>query len=358
MNEASSSQSEDGYVPNAKEAADLVTKFAEVTGTDTACAQFYLQDRDWDLQRSLDAYFGAKKSGGVHVLTDGDEPQIVFNINKDVANKLAEAEDVAKFLETATTKPPSEFRMISWNIDGLDDRNLKMRTKSVVKILQSQRPDIVFLQEVIPKTLDYLENNLPEYKFIAGDEDGYFTVTMLNMFTIHYDSHDVISFPQTTMGRNLLKVEAHMGTLKLKLLNTHMESTGEFAAERMNQLNISFREISETDKSVNVVMGGDLNMRDKELANVGGLPDRTYDVWEACGSRKECQWTWDTMRNTNKEFPGQFKPRCRFDRIFLRPSTSNSAVPKFFGLIGLQKISGYQCFPSDHWGLLADFDVK
>jgi hypothetical protein len=35
MNEAGSSQSEDGYVPSAKEATDLVTKFAEVTGTDT-----------------------------------------------------------------------------------------------------------------------------------------------------------------------------------------------------------------------------------------------------------------------------------------------------------------------------------
>lgn len=57
-----------------------------------------------------------------------------------------------------------------------------------------------------------------------------------------------------------------MGPLKLKLLNTHMESTGEFADERMNQLNISFREITGTDKSVNVIMGGDLNMRDKEVS--------------------------------------------------------------------------------------------
>ncbi len=34
------------------------------------------------MQRSLNAYFGAKSSGGIHVLTDGDpdEPQIVLNI--------------------------------------------------------------------------------------------------------------------------------------------------------------------------------------------------------------------------------------------------------------------------------------
>ena len=57
-----------------------------------------------------------------------------------------------------------------------------------------------------------------------------------------------------------------MGPLKLSLLNTHMESTGEHADERMNQLNISFEELSKTDKSVNVIMGGDLNMRDKEVS--------------------------------------------------------------------------------------------
>lgn len=47
--EAGSSQPE-GFVPNAKEAESLVSQFAEVTGTDTACAQFYLQDRNWNLQ--------------------------------------------------------------------------------------------------------------------------------------------------------------------------------------------------------------------------------------------------------------------------------------------------------------------
>ena len=68
------------------------------------------------------------------------------------------------------------------------------------------------------------------------------------------------------------------------------------------------------------------------------------------------------MRNTNKQMPGKFKPRCRFDRVYFRPATAKEsqwvAQPKFFGLIGLQKIANYQCFPSDHWGLLMDFDTK
>lgn len=31
----------------------LVEQFAEITGTDEACAQFYLQDRKWDLEVNL-----------------------------------------------------------------------------------------------------------------------------------------------------------------------------------------------------------------------------------------------------------------------------------------------------------------
>ena len=37
---------------------------------------------------------------------------------------------------------------VTWNIDGLDQTNLKKRTKGVCKILEQEAADIVFLQEV------------------------------------------------------------------------------------------------------------------------------------------------------------------------------------------------------------------
>lgn len=46
----------------------------------------------------------------------------------------------------------------------------------------------------------------------------YFTVTMLNICTIYYDSHEVIPFPGTTMDRNLLKVEVGFAVKMLTLL--------------------------------------------------------------------------------------------------------------------------------------------
>lgn len=81
-------------------------------------------------------------------------------------------------------------------------------------------------------------------------------------------------------------------------------------------------------------------------------------MWITCGSRKECQYTWDTMRNTNSQIPSKFKPRCRFDRMYLRNSHPQSVLPLFFGLVGIQKVAGTQTFPSDHWGIQVHFEIE
>ena len=61
-----------------------------------------------------------------------------------------------------------------------------------------------------------------------------------------------------------------------------------------------------------------------------------------------------TSTRSNSSFQanfGKFRPRCRFDRIYLRDSLPTTAAASHFGLIGLQKITDTQAFPSDHWGL-------
>lgn len=68
-------------------------------------------------------------------------------------------------------------------------------------------PDVVFLQEVVPQTLAYIEKQLPEYQCIAAGTEEYFTATLLRRFTTYYDSHRIIDFPSSSMGRNLLLTE-------------------------------------------------------------------------------------------------------------------------------------------------------
>lgn len=92
-----------------------------------------------------------------------------------------------------TSRPPDQLVLVSWNIDGLDQHNLKKRTKAVAMIVEQEKADIVFLQEVllattphaaattqvIPETFSYLETKLPGYQCLAGGRGDYFCATLL-----------------------------------------------------------------------------------------------------------------------------------------------------------------------------------
>ncbi len=72
------------------------------------------------------------------------------------------------------------------------------------------------------------------------------------------------------------------------------------------------------------------------------------DVWIETGQRKEVQFTWDMTRNDNLLFEGKFKPRCRFDRVYLRQSMPPTVEAINFGLIGLKRLKPHVCFPRYH----------
>ena len=76
------------------------------------------------------------------------------------------------------------------------------------------------------------------------------------------------------------------------------------------------------------------------------------DIWEETGKRPEAQYTWDMKKNDNLDI--NFKPRCRFDRLYYRPGNHLKAV--YFELVGFERIASCRRFPSDHWGILAHFD--
>lgn len=342
------SDSESDDIPDVETCQKLTERFAEITGTDEACAQFYLQDRNWDLQRSVSAFFDSTQNSGVNFINDCDEPGIVLKVDQKMVN----------YLELGSSEPPPKFTVFTWNIDGLSEYNLKVRTKAVCKIILTEKPDVIFLQEVIPETLNYIKDKLPEYVCVAGNCDDYFIATLTRRFTVYYDSHTIIKFPNSLMRRNYIITKAHIGELKLQLINTHLESTAEHSSERIRQLKTVFENIAQIPENQTVIFAGDLNLRDKELALAGGIPPGMEDMWITCGSRKECQYTWDTMRNTNSQIPSKFKPRCRFDRMYLRNSHPQSVLPLFFGLVGIQKVAGTQTFPSDHWGIQVHFEIE
>jgi len=347
-------ESDNDDVPDVITAKKLVEEFDAITNTNEALAQFYLQENKWELQGALNSFFNEKMKREDARLAE--ELSQIVQTEDQPSNSGCVEEGLRN--GTLTTEAPEHLTVVSWNIDGLDIKNIKKRTKAVCKILEDEKADIVFLQEVIPETLEYIKSKLSGYECIPGTQGDYFVVTLLRWGRVYKDASRIIPFPGTRMDRHLLHVEAHCGEVQFDLLNSHLESTAEFASERMNQLKTSFNLLRSVSVRRNVIFGGDLNMRDKELAEVGGIPPGTKDCWQHCGAREVAKYTWDMTRNTNLEWAGKFKPKCRFDRFYLKQSTSFSAHAEHFGLIGLQKIHGTNSFPSDHWGILLKLKVN
>ena len=185
----------------AKECQRRIDQFVEVTNTDEALAQSILQDHDWNLESSINAYLGA------------NQPQETAALGAQV-----------------TTRPPSTIAMITWNIDGLDEKNQARRIAFVIQEIKKIKPDIVFLQEVTDDTVEELQKYLVDYHCLEqGSNSGgfarYFTCILLRMTTVYVDEVKHVPFGNSQMGRGLQRVMAHVGKVKFCLMNVHLEST-------------------------------------------------------------------------------------------------------------------------------------
>ena len=53
------------------------------------------------------------------------------------------------------------MRLISWNIDGLDDQYVLERHLSLIPVISEY--DVIFMQEVIPESWQAIKANMPNY---------------------------------------------------------------------------------------------------------------------------------------------------------------------------------------------------
>nr|XP_034982307.1 tyrosyl-DNA phosphodiesterase 2 [Zootoca vivipara] len=333
----------------------LCLEFTSISGSDLAVAQCYLAENDWDMQRALNSYFEPPLEE--QPMDAMPEPLPVEGTLIDLTDDSTTG-NVSAAVKEAGLSPKEDdgtFSLITWNIDGLDLKNLQDRARGVCSYLALYSPDVVFLQEVIPPVLCYLQKRAISYTIIPGNTDGYFTAIMLKKSRVRVLKEEITPFPTTSMMRNLLAVHATISGNDLCLMTSHLESTKGHNEERLSQLKRVLAKMTEAPESTTVIFGGDTNLRDKEVAKLGGLPDNILDVWEFLGKPEHCRYTWDTTQNTNLD--ARYKCRLRFDRLLLRAaSTDGQIVPKSLDLIGLEKLDCGR-FPSDHWGLLCNFDV-
>ncbi|UJR31786.1 hypothetical protein I4U23_019264 [Adineta vaga] len=306
----------------------MCEEFISITDTNKDLAMMILQQNKWDLQQALNAYFN---------------------------------EQYTKF-EVQSSNEKRDFKLLSWNIDGLDIYGLELRTQGIIDVIKKEKPDAVFLQEVIPDSLHKFQTCLPEYNVFAGNFVNYFVVILTSHETLKVHNFELIPYPGTRMGRNLLIVHTtYKNSIDIDLMTTHHESGTEelSSSERMEQLKLCFKRMVDTPTDRVVLFGGDLNMRQKELYQVGNIPSGIHDLWLSNGKPPNCEYTWDMHLNTNKSFPSASRPRARFDRLYFRPSNNSNIKfqPVNFELKGLDMIPSIQRFCSDHWAIQVSFSV-
>uniref|UniRef100_A0A8C9X645 Tyrosyl-DNA phosphodiesterase 2 n=1 Tax=Sander lucioperca TaxID=283035 RepID=A0A8C9X645_SANLU len=325
---ASTSKSDKPSVSNVEEnRSRLCDEFAAVTGTDSAVAQCYLAENEWEMERALNSFFEA-------------------DLEKVFEEDFPESETRPKTKkQKVEEKPPG---------DCIDLTADSPASTSCVYTLYT--PDVVFLQELIPPYVQYLKKRAVSYLLIEGGEDGYFTGMMLKKSRVKFVESEIVTYPTTQMMRNLLVAQVTFKGQKLCLMTSHLESCKGQAVERMKQLRVVMQRMKDAPDDVTVLFGGDTNLRDTEVAKVG-LPFSVCDVWERLGKQEHCRYTWDTKANNNKTVP--YVSRCRFDRVYLRPATKDGVqhlAPDHMALVGLEKLDCGR-FTSDHWGIYCSFSA-
>ena len=185
----------------------------------------------------------------------------------------------------------------------------------------------------------------------------YFNAILLRSGSVTPDELPVIiPYPTSSMGCNLMVIRAHIGKARLILMNTHLETKKWNSSERMKQLKLCFQYMLYEDPSESsIIFGGDLNLRDSELHEIGGIPSDIRDLWVTTGCKQDFKYTWDMTLNTNYSFPHSFTPKFRFDRLHFRSSTLLRIKPVQFSFVGTAKVPRTSSFPSDHWGITASF---
>lgn len=358
---ASSSDVDRPSVSNVDEnRARLCDEFAQIAGTDSAVAQCYLAENDWEMERALNSFFEADLEKVFE--EDMSESESSPKRKRPKAEeKAGECIDLTTDSPASARKPSEEdenkLSLISWNVDGLDTVNLAERARGLCSFLVLYTPDVVFLQELIPPYVLYLKKRAVSYLIIEGGEDGYFTGMMLKKSRVKFLESEIVKYPTTQMMRNLLVAQVTFKDQKLCLMTSHLESCKGHAQERMKQLRVVMQRMREAPDDVNVLFGGDTNLRDTEVAKVG-LPPSVCDVWERLGKQEHCRYTWDTKANSNKTV--SFVSRCRFDRLYFRPASKDGAprlAPDHMNLVGLEKLDCGR-FTSDHWGIYCSFSTS
>ena len=226
------------------------------------------------------------------------------------------------------------------------------RCRATLTLLESYRPDLIALQEVIPGFLDQvLETDWVQAAYTLSDiygtsVDPYGVLILSRLPVLEWQ---LFMLPGS-MGRDLVIARAGIQQTPA-FASVHLESHSYSTQIRAEQLARIFPRLSHDQ---HVVLMGDFNF-DSSWAENQNLDPAYQDVWPLLHT-SEPGYTEDTEVNTMRLLHTGKHKQVRFDRILLRSEQSGWRA-ETIQLIGTEPI-GIEMpnvFPSDHFGLFGTF---
>jgi endonuclease/exonuclease/phosphatase family metal-dependent hydrolase len=271
------------------------------------------------------------------------------------------------------------LKVLSYNIDGLNEHSIPYRTQVILGMILSQSPDVIQLQEVVRESFALLRSSLDANGYVCSGISPqfahYFIMTALkkSRFSQHrFTLEEFRGAATSQQGRLLLVTRAKLdGAFDCLLVNCHLESTGAAfkspeSQTRVAQLQQGLHLLINHDPHGPSLLSGDLNIRDQEASYVlKGFPlhhdshdSRIVDIAKVLQrGRSPLSPTW--------VMPGNPKVSWRFDRMYI-PTDIPSIYPRWrverLDVVGSDDIADEDDgapYPtaSDHRGLLATFHV-
>ena len=247
----------------------------------------------------------------------------------------------------------TRLKLVTFNI-WFGDHFFQKRLTALLDILKKTKADIIALQEVNEHSLQkIMKTDWIREKYYVSDSSGSTFYSYGVLFLSRVPVTNLNLYPLTSMmGRNILIAEFIINNQKLLVGTCHLESLKHSENIRAVQLKEIFFLLN---KSKNAVLLGDLNFCSSWEEN--NRIDQNYqDTWSLL-KPNEPGYTEDADINVMRKALKREEDKVRFDRVLLKGNLPGWR-PKYIKRLGMEPISprNSDVFPSDHFGLLAQFD--
>jgi cold shock CspA family protein/endonuclease/exonuclease/phosphatase family metal-dependent hydrolase len=235
------------------------------------------------------------------------------------------------------------FTLISWNIEGLADDEIILRTQVAMSELLAQGPTLICLQEVVPETIETIQVMLGG-RYLDVDSTGaeahdgdYFTkIFVLRASGLTVCAASRVPFNSSRQGRDLLLVTLEHKGKRVCVATTHLESLAQNVDLRHRQLIYSLQQIEAHSVQQGAdlfLLVGDLNLtrRDNEslLREItqGWVDADRRPTWDA-RSNKRVRNMLDALDDANgvERRISNVETHHRFDRCYFKIGSQAAGV--------------------------------